>query len=190
MCRRGAPREFVRISQFFLLEPPDFLADFVAGTFFSFLWERVHRKNPPGNSPAKSSKIYTTKIPDTFLQRDGSVAGPKFERHSEVFWACYTQPRAWGVFFLLRGSCSRHMSTTQKIKTRNCGAPAILVPVWVVLWHQTDGFQNRKFSGLSKLAIKLFWCTSNFGTRLGVSEHCDNSRMLLPYHWGQNYYIT
>ena len=27
------------------------------------------QKNPPGKSPAKSSKIYTTKIPDTFLQR-------------------------------------------------------------------------------------------------------------------------
>ena len=27
------------------------------------------QKNPPGKSPAKSSKIYTAKIPDTFLQR-------------------------------------------------------------------------------------------------------------------------
>ena len=31
---------------------------------------------------------------------------------------------------------------------------------------KTDGFQNRKFEGLSKLAI---WCTSNFGARLGDS---------------------
>ena len=37
--------------------------------FFSFLWEKVPRKYPPGKSPAKSSKIYTTKIPDIFLQR-------------------------------------------------------------------------------------------------------------------------
>ena len=27
------------------------------------------QKNPPGKSPTKSSKFYTTKIPDTFLQR-------------------------------------------------------------------------------------------------------------------------
>ena len=27
------------------------------------------QKNPPGKSPAKSSEIYATKIPDTFLQR-------------------------------------------------------------------------------------------------------------------------
>ena len=37
--------------------------------FSSFLWEKSAQKNPPGKSPAKSSKIYTTKIPDTFLQR-------------------------------------------------------------------------------------------------------------------------
>ena len=40
---------------------PDFLS--------SFLWGKSAQKNPPGKSPAKSSKIYTTKIPDTFLQR-------------------------------------------------------------------------------------------------------------------------
>ena len=37
--------------------------------FSSFLWEKVPRKHPPGKSPAKSSKIFTTKIPDTCLQR-------------------------------------------------------------------------------------------------------------------------
>ena len=31
--------------------------------------KRVQKNHPPGKSPAKSSKIYTTKIPDTFLQR-------------------------------------------------------------------------------------------------------------------------
>ena len=30
--------------------------------FSSFLWEKVPRKNPPGKSPGKSSKFYTTKI--------------------------------------------------------------------------------------------------------------------------------
>ena len=33
--------------------------------FFSYLWEKSAQKNPPG----KSSKFYTAKIPDTFLQR-------------------------------------------------------------------------------------------------------------------------
>ena len=41
-----------------------FLADFIS----SFLWGKKCTENPPGKFPAKSSKIYTTKIPDTFLQ--------------------------------------------------------------------------------------------------------------------------
>ena len=54
----------------FHFEPPDFFADFVAGFFLLiFLWGKRAQRNPPQKSPAKSSKIYTTKIPDTFLQR-------------------------------------------------------------------------------------------------------------------------
>ena len=37
--------------------------------FSSFLWGKSAQKNPPGKSRSKSSKIYTTKIADTFLQR-------------------------------------------------------------------------------------------------------------------------
>ena len=47
----------------------DFFADFVAGFFSSFLWGKVPRKILQENPRQKSSKIYTTKIPDTFLQR-------------------------------------------------------------------------------------------------------------------------
>ena len=36
--------------------------------FSSFLWGQSAQKNPPGKSPAKSSKIHT-RIPDIFLQR-------------------------------------------------------------------------------------------------------------------------
>ena len=36
---------------------------------FSFLWRKSAQKNPPGKSPAKTSKICTTRIHDTFLQR-------------------------------------------------------------------------------------------------------------------------
>ena len=46
-----------------------FFADFVAGFFLLIFVGKSAQKNPPGKSPAKSSKIYTTKIPDTFLQR-------------------------------------------------------------------------------------------------------------------------
>ena len=57
-------------SRIFIFGPPDFFADFVAGFFLLiFFVGKSAQKNPPGKSQAKSSKIYTTKIPDTFLQR-------------------------------------------------------------------------------------------------------------------------
>ena len=56
-------------SRIFIFEPPDFFADFLAGSFLLIFAGKSAQKNPPGKSPAKSSKIYTTKIPDTFLQR-------------------------------------------------------------------------------------------------------------------------
>ena len=48
-------------SRIFTFEPPDFFADFVAGFFLIFVGKSA-QKNSPGKSPAKSSKIYTTKI--------------------------------------------------------------------------------------------------------------------------------
>ena len=56
-------------SRIFIFGPPDFFADFLAGFFLLIFVGKSAQKNPPGESPAKSSKIYTTKIPDTFLQR-------------------------------------------------------------------------------------------------------------------------
>ena len=50
--------DFFRI---FIFEPPDFFADFLAGFFLIFVGKSA-QKNPPGKSPGKSSKIYTTKI--------------------------------------------------------------------------------------------------------------------------------
>ena len=58
--------DFPRI---FIFGPPDFFADFLAGFFLLIFVGKSAQKNPPGKSPAKSSEIYTTKIPDTFLQR-------------------------------------------------------------------------------------------------------------------------
>ena len=56
-------------SRIFIFGPPDFFADFLAGFFLLIFVGKSAQKNPPGKSPAKSSKICTTKIPDTFLQR-------------------------------------------------------------------------------------------------------------------------
>ena len=55
-------------SRIFIFGPPDFFVDFVAGFFLLIFVGKSGQKNPPGKSPAKSSKIYTTKIPETFLQ--------------------------------------------------------------------------------------------------------------------------
>ena len=57
------------VSRIFIFGPPDFFADFLAGFFLLIFVGKSAQKNPPGKSPAKSSKNYTTKIPDTFLQR-------------------------------------------------------------------------------------------------------------------------
>ena len=57
----------------FIFEPPDFSRILSPDFFSSFFVGRSAQKNPLGKSPAKTSKIYTTKIPDKFLQR----AGPK-----------------------------------------------------------------------------------------------------------------
>ena len=56
-------------SRILFFEPPDFVADFVAGFFLLIFVGKSAQKNPPGKSPTKSSKFYTTKIPDNFLQR-------------------------------------------------------------------------------------------------------------------------
>ena len=49
-------------SRIFIFGPPDFFADFLAGFFLLIFVGKSAQKNPPGKSPGKSSKIYTTKI--------------------------------------------------------------------------------------------------------------------------------
>ena len=56
-------------SRIFIFGPPDFSADFVAGFFLLIFVGKSAQKILQEKSPAKSSKIYATKIPDTFLQR-------------------------------------------------------------------------------------------------------------------------
>ena len=57
------------VSRIFIFEPPDFFADFVAGFFLLIFVGKSAQKNPPGKSPGKSSKIYTTKNPPTHFCR-------------------------------------------------------------------------------------------------------------------------
>ena len=55
--------------------PPDFFfADFVAGFSLHNFVGKSAQENPPGKAAAKSSKIYATKIPDTFLQRGWALS--------------------------------------------------------------------------------------------------------------------
>ena len=49
-------------SRIFIFEPPDFFADFLAGFVLLIFVGKSAQKNPPGKSPGKSSKFYTTKI--------------------------------------------------------------------------------------------------------------------------------
>ena len=49
-------------SRIFIFEPPDFFADFLVGFCLLIFVGKSAQKNPPGKSPGKSSKIYTTKI--------------------------------------------------------------------------------------------------------------------------------
>ena len=49
-------------SRIFIFEPPDFSADFLAGFFLLIFVGKSAQKNPPGKSPGKSSKMFTTEI--------------------------------------------------------------------------------------------------------------------------------
>ena len=53
----------------FILGPPDFFVDFVAGSFLHILWEKKGPEKPSRKIPGKILQILYTKIPDTFLQR-------------------------------------------------------------------------------------------------------------------------
>ena len=62
----SAERIFLRT---FILEPPIFSHILVWGRSAKKILQENLQNNPPGRSPAKSSEVCTTKIPDTFLHR-------------------------------------------------------------------------------------------------------------------------
>ena len=98
-------------SRIFIFEPPDFFADFLAGFFLLIFVGKSAQKNPPGKSPAKSSKIYTTKILQ-HISADchGQQFLAQFEANpcSEANYGAVTFQVVWGLgtpnppFVLLR----------------------------------------------------------------------------------------
>ena len=81
-------------SRIFIFEPPDFFADFLAGFFSPHFCGKSAQKNPPGKSPRKSSKIYTTKILQhisadcpraTYTEKNSETGRIRFQRvHSNT----------------------------------------------------------------------------------------------------------
>ena len=58
-------------SRIFIFELPDFFREFCRRIFLLIFVGQSAQKNPPRKSPAKSSKIYTAKIPDDFFLQRG-----------------------------------------------------------------------------------------------------------------------
>ena len=96
-------------SRIFIFEPPDFFADFVAGFFLLIFVGKSAQKNPPGKSPTKSSKFYTTKIPDNFLQRGQAKRLTVITLQDWV---------GWGTFTVIPGYPRRASSDSQHLEVR------------------------------------------------------------------------
>ena len=81
-------------SRIFIFGPPDPFADFLAGFFLLIFVGKSAQKNPPGKSPRKSSKIYTTKIlQHIFLQRGWGKKALWESNLKVVSWKCSYGPR-------------------------------------------------------------------------------------------------
>ena len=58
--------------RFLFFVPPDFFADFLAGFYLLILvGKKSAQKNAPRKSPAESTKICTTKVPDISAEGPG-----------------------------------------------------------------------------------------------------------------------
>ena len=78
----------------FYFRAAGFARGFCRRFFSSFLWEKSAQKKPPGKSPAKSSKIYTTKIPDTFQSApEGAVKASCGETVVQNLKGCFWRVR-------------------------------------------------------------------------------------------------
>ena len=71
-CKAISPRLGEQIFLRFFFGPPDFSRILSPDFFLLIFVGKKCPENPPGKSPAKFSKIYTTKIPNTYLQKGQS----------------------------------------------------------------------------------------------------------------------
>ena len=135
-------------SRIFIFGPPDFPADFLAGFFLLIFVGKSAQKNPPGKSPAKSSKNYTAKIPDTVLQRGRAKRCPsqtpdiaRSPRQEKAMMHCDLRVR-WKV-----ASDLRFRAAISEPKTPSfCGISGDLAP------------STRKSLAI---AIVRFWCAKS-----------------------------
>ena len=111
-------------SRIFIFEPPDFVADFVAGFFLLIFVGKSAQKNPPGKSPTKSSKFYTTKIPDNFLQRgQAKTSWRDIPGFCADFWCADVCTHVWCLDF-----CACFCADFPQISLRCLGTWKIGVP--------------------------------------------------------------
>ena len=103
------------------------------------------------------------------LISQNSISTPKHNSQGVVFVTVYCQGIAHCILMSInmiqqhtKGYQNRWVSKLQvveTVETRNIGAPASLVPVWVGLWHP-KGYQNR---WCSKWQVRGTFTTRNFG---------------------------
>ena len=132
----------------------DFFADFVAGFFLLIFVGKSAQKNPPGKSPAKSSRIYTAKIPDTFLQRGRTnlLGGPqksprkylkKFTRiprkaRKRVFFDFFAH--VLELSFLQTPQAKTHILTGTRPIKKGQARVVVNVQKWVQKWVKSGFF--------------------------------------------------
>ena len=106
-------------SRIFIFGPPDFFADFVAGFFLLIIVGKSAQKNPPGKSPQKSSKIYTTNIlrhtSADWAGQEVEVRYPPLQRGISAILARYPmKTRQMGAIPPLRYCLERALHQGQK----------------------------------------------------------------------------
>ena len=111
---------------------------------FSPFCGKIAQKDPPGKSPAKSSKIYASKIPDTFLQRgQDKTCRITYFCVFVVFFCIWVLEGYLGVHFAVYGGvrrCSPYwecMIATRGMCSLTMGTPGAHVKLTLMVLHCT-----------------------------------------------------